>query len=209
MTKPWGVADAFLIEDVPKGKAAEIELGATSSTKTAEVSLAAWTRLVRLALGRNLALGTPPFELVRMLESIGLDPLAPDPATPAEIIDQALAGIPDRDEAAAIAEAHKSVGDSEAAGDWFEAGDDVDAVLKATNSVDEGAQALLEDYLPGRRAFWASQCALSALALKERDGTWMQLALIGRDLLRGVPLHDIPLMRQIADRSATAYFMQR
>jgi hypothetical protein len=67
---------------------------------------------------------------------------------------------------------------------------------------------LLEDHLPGRRAFWASQCALSALALKERDGTWKQLALVGRDLLRGVPLHDIPLMRQIADRSATAYFIQ-
>ncbi len=69
MTKPWGVADAFLIEDVAKGKAAEIELGATYSTTTAEVSLAAWTRLVRLALGRNLAQGAPPpFELVHTLE---------------------------------------------------------------------------------------------------------------------------------------------
>ncbi|HKN30208.1 MAG TPA: hypothetical protein VJY34_20955 [Roseiarcus sp.] len=213
MTKPWGVADAFLIEDVPKGKAAEIELGATYSTTTAEVSLAAWTRLVRLALGRNLASGAPPpFELVHTLESIGLDSLAPDPATPADIIDQALTGITDRDDAAAIAEAHRSVGDSDAAGDWFEAGDDVDAVLKATDSVDEGAQALLEGYLPGRRAFWASQCALSALALKDRvatrEGSWKHLALVGRDLLRDVPLHDIPLMRQIADRSATVFFMQ-
>ena len=213
MTKPWGVADAFVIEDVPKGKAAEIELGATYSTPTAEVSLAAWTQLVRLALGRNLANGAPPpFELVRTLESIGLDSLAADPATSAEIIDQALAGIADRDSAQAIAEAHKSVGDSDAAGDWFEAGDAVDAVLKETDSVDGGAQALLEDYLPGRRAFWASQCALSALALKDRvatrEGCWEHLALVGRDLLRDVPLHDIPLMRQIADRSATAYFMQ-
>ncbi len=67
--------------------------------------------------------------------------------------------------------------------------------------------------MPGRRAFWASQCALSALALKDRvatrEGSWEHLALVGRDLLRGVPLHDIPLMRQIADRSATAYFIQR
>ena len=214
MTKPWGVADAFLIEDVTKGKTAEIELGATYSTTTAEVSLAAWTRLVRLALGRNLAHGAPPpFELVRTLESVGLDSLAPDPATPADIIDQALTGITDRDDAAAIAEAHRSVGDSDAAGDWFEAGDDVDAVLKATDSVDEGAQALLDGYLPSRRAFWASQCALSALALKDRvatrEGSWKHLVLVGRDLLRDVPLHDIPLMRQIADRSATAYFIQR
>ena len=138
--------------------------------------------------------------------------MLPNSATPAEIIDQALAGIADRDDAAAIAEAHKSVGASDAAGDWFEAGDDVDAVLNATQSVDEGAQALIEGYLPSRRAFWASQCALSALALKDRrakrEGSWKHLALVGRDLLRGVPLHDIPLMRQIADRSATVFFMQ-
>ena len=214
MTKPWGVADSFLVEDLPKGEATEIELGATYSTTTAEVSLAAWTQLVGLALGRNLACGAPPpFELVRTLETIGLDSLGPDPATPADIIDQALTGITDRDDAAAIAEAHRSVGDSDAAGDWFEAGDDVDAVLKATDSVDEGAQALLEGYLPSRRAFWASQCALSALALKDRvatrEGSWTHLALVGRDLLRDVPLHDIPLMRQIADRSATVYFIQR
>ncbi len=209
MTKPCGVADSFLVEDVSKREVVEIERGATLSTTTAEVPLASWTRLVRLALGRNLACATPPpFELVHTLESIGLASLAPDPATPAEIIDQVLVGVADCDQPAAIAEAHRSVADSEAAGDWFEAGDDVDAVLKATDSGDDGAQALLEDYLPGRRAFWASQCALSALALKERDGTWKHLALVGRDLLRDVPLHEIPLMRQIADRSAAAYFMQ-
>ena len=99
------------------------------------------------------------------------------------------------------------------ADNWFEAGDAVDAALKAIDSTDEGAQALLGDYLPGRREFWANQCALSALALKAgeatRDGTWRELALVGRDLLRGVPLHDIPLMRQVADKSAVATLMQR
>jgi hypothetical protein len=209
MTKPSGVADSFLVEDVSKREAQEIERGAILSTTTAEVSLASWTRLVRLALGRNLACAAPPpFELVRTLESIGLDSLAPDPATPAEIIDQVLVGVADCDEPAAIVEAHKSVADSEATRAWFEAGDAVDAVLKATDSGDEGAQALLEDYLPGRRGFWASQCALSALALRERDETWKHLALVGRELLRNVPLIDIPLMRQIADRSAAAYFMR-
>ena len=69
MTKPCGVADAFLVEDVSKREAVEIERGATLSTTTAEVSLAGWTRLVRLALGRNLACAAPPpFELVHTLE---------------------------------------------------------------------------------------------------------------------------------------------
>ena len=69
MTKPWGVADSFGVEDVSKRETEEMALGATISTTTAEVSLAAWTRLVRLALGRNLACGAPPpFELVHTLE---------------------------------------------------------------------------------------------------------------------------------------------
>ena len=33
----------------------------------------------------------------------------------------------------------------------------------------------------------------------DADGSWKHLALVGRDLLRDVPLHDIPLMRQIAE----------
>ncbi len=87
MTKPWGVADSFVVEDVPKGKAAELARE-VRSTPSAEVSLADWTRLVRLALGRNLACGAPPpYGLVRTLESIGLDSLAPDVATLAEIIE--------------------------------------------------------------------------------------------------------------------------
>jgi hypothetical protein len=213
LTKPSGVVESMVLEDLPKHEASAMERGVTASTPTSEVSLASWTRLVRLALGRNLVRGTPPpFELVHALESIGLESLAPDRATPAEIIDSTLAGIAGRDDAEAIAKAHESVVDNDAADDWFEAGEAVEAVLDATVSIDEGAQALIESYLPGRRAFWASQCALSALALKGddagRDGDWKHLALVGRDLLRGVPLHEIPLMRQIADRSATAYFMQ-
>jgi len=213
MTKPWGVADSFVVEDVPKGKAAELARE-VRSTPSVEVSLADWTRLVRLALGRNLACGAPPpYGLVRTLESLGLDSLAPDVATLPEIIDSVLAGIGEPDDAKAIAEAHASVITSDVADNWFEAGDAVDAVLKAIDSTDEGAQALLEDYLPSRREFWANQCALSALALKAgeatRDGAWRELALVGRDLLRGVPLHDIPLMRQVADKSAVATLMQR
>ena len=62
-----------------------------------------------------------------------------------------------------------------------------------------------------RRAFWADQCGLSALAMRDfaaRGEISKRLALVGRDILNGVPLTDIPLMRQIAKRSALAYFMR-
>ncbi len=211
MTKSTGVADSFLFEDVPKSEAAAIERGAISSTPSAEISLAAWTRMVQLALGRNLASGPPPpFELVRALETIEVDSLIPETATPADILDSALAGVRDCDGPEALIHAHESIVDSDVASDWFEAGEAVEAVLNATDSIEEGAQALIEGYLPRRRDFWASQCALSALALKEGDTRGSRtLALVGRDIISGAPLNDIPLMLQIAERSATAFFMWR
>ena len=213
LTKPVGVADSFVLEDLPKSEVKALERRYTASAPASEVSLASWARLVRLALGRNMARGAPPpFALVRALDAIGLASLAPEPATPRDIIEMALAGVADRESSAAIGHAHQSVADSDVSENWFEAGDAVDAILKPTNSIEEGAQALIESYLPSRRNFWASQCALSALALKEsqasRGAFWKDLALVGRELLRDVPMTDIPLMRQIADRSATAYFLQ-
>ena len=101
------------------------------STTTAEISLASWTRLFgsRSAAIWSAARRRRSNSCTR-LEAIGLEFARPDPATPAEIINQALAGVAGCDEPEAIAEAHKSFADSEAAGDWFEAGDDVDAVLE-------------------------------------------------------------------------------
>jgi hypothetical protein len=211
MAKPHGVTECLLLDDLPEREARAMEQSVGASMGAREVSLATWTKLLRLALGRNVAQGAPPpFALVRALETAGAGWLAPDIATTAEIIDSALAGIAGGDDLAAITEAHEAVAASDAAGGWFEAGEPVEAVLRATESVEEGAQALLEGYLLGRRSFWAAQCALSALALHDgsasgrRDGA--DFAVVGREILRDTPLADIPLMRQVADRSATAFF---
>ena len=214
MVKPKGVADCMSYEDLSKSEAAEIERALRSSTLTSEVSLASWERLLRLALGRNLACGEPPpFALVQIVEALGLDLLAPDPATPAEIIGSALAAVPDGDQADTIRAAHEFMAEAELAENWFEAGEDVEALLSMARAPGEGASALLERYLPARRGFWAAQCARSSLALMDgagpRDDTWKRLALVGREILSDVPLSGIPLMRRIAETSALAYFMQR
>ncbi len=214
MVKPKGVADCMCYEDLSKSEAAEIERALRSSTLTSEVSLASWERLLRLALGRNLECDEPPpFALVQIVEAVGLDSLTPDLATPAEIIGLALADAHDRDQAETVRAAHEFMAGAELAENWFEAGEDVEALLRMARAPGEAASALLDGYLPGRRAFWAALCARSSLALKgaagSRDETWKHLALVGRDLLGGAPLAGIPLMRRIADRSALAYFMQR
>jgi hypothetical protein len=96
---------------------------------------------------------------------------------------------------------------------WFEAGEEVEAVMSAARSASAGARALIESYLPSRREFWAAQCARSALALKDgarpRDQTWKHLALVGRDLADEMPLSRIPLIHRIAEISARAYSLQK
>jgi hypothetical protein len=211
MTKQTGVAEALLLQDLPKDAVKSFDDAANRSAPTFEVAPATLSRLLRLALGRNLASGAPlPFALVRILEMLGLETPIPDLATPAEILHSALAEVTGGDSVEAVRDAHASLLNDDIAKGWFEAGDDVDAILETADSVEEAAQALLESYLPRRRAFWASQCALSALAMKDRalrDEVWKKFVLVGRDVIGDVPLDEIPLMRRIAHTSAFAYFM--
>lgn len=212
MIKSTGVAEVMMFEDLSERETARFENFAGASVPTSRVSIATMERLLRLALGRNLSQGAPPpFALVQAVEAIGLESLMPDRTAPAELIETVLAEIPDHDRAEMIRAAHQSIADGEFAENWFEAGEDVDAILETTASVIDGAQALLERCLPGRRAFWATQCARSALAMKDEaeDDGWRHLVLVGRDILGGASLSDIPLMQRIAEKSAVAHFMQR
>ena len=211
MTKPSGLVESYLMEELSKAEAAQIANNARGVVASAEAPLESWLRLVRLALGRNLAGGAPPpFELVRAAEALGLASLVPDVSTPAELIDSLLADVADRDDPAAIAESQESVVDLDTVGGWFEAGEEVENILRPTRTTEDGAQALLEDYLPGRRLYWARQCALTAIALSAGSPEVSRnLALVGREILRETPLTDIPLIRQIAETSAMSFFAYR
>ncbi len=205
-----GIVDANLFDDLSKSEAHRVEQDLTDTTSAAEASMDTWMRMLRLALGRNAAADMPPFELVRVLETLGIESAPPDCATPAEIIESLLAGAPEAVGAKAIGPAHETVAASEAAESWFEAGEAVEAVLRPTESLEEGAQAVLEDYLPRRRDFWARQCALTALALKDAPSDeWRAFALVGRDLAGNRPLVEIPLMLDVAEKSAVAYSANR
>ncbi len=214
MIKPTGVNDCMAYKDLSPNEATMLERGLRSSVQSSEISFAAWEKLLRLALGRNLSCDEPPpFALVGVVEALGLNSLAPDFATPAEIIASALADVADRDHPETIRAAHEFAAKTELTDTWFEAGEEVEAVMSATRSVSAGAGALIESYLPSRREFWVTQCARSALALKNgarpRDETWKHLALVGRDLADDMPLSRIPLIHRIAQMSAHAYSRQK
>ncbi len=214
MIKPTGVNDCMSYKDLSPNEATMLERALRSSVQSSEISFAAWEKLLRLALGRNLSCDEPPpFALVGLVEALGLDSVAPDFATPAEIIASALAGVADRDRAETIRAAHEFAAKTELTDNWFEAGEEVEAIMSAARSASAGASALIESYLPSRREFWVAQCARSALALKDgarpRDQTWKHLALVGRDLADDIPLSRIPLIHRIAEMSARAYSLQK
>ena len=97
-----------------------------------------------------------PSRSCRSSEGLGLDSLAPDLATPAEIIGSALVAVADNDQADTIRAAHEFMAEVELAKNWFGAGEDVEALLSMARAPVEDATALLEWYLAARRGFWAA-----------------------------------------------------
>jgi len=211
MMKPSGVADAMIVPEILKSAMDDIVRQMKSSMPVAETDLAGITRMVGLAIADNFASGNlPPFKLVEVVEGLGLGPVHPDHASPMEIITGLLADLPiEQTNQTAVARAHADILDGEFAYQWFEAGEALEDLLYPVKGSKQRIAKLMKAYLPERRAFWARQCAISALVMhgdeKNRHSTWKQLALVGRDIASDLPLDQIPLMKQVAEISVQAF----
>jgi hypothetical protein len=211
MMKPGGVHDAMVLRRMPKSEVDDIVRRMKSDLQLTEVDIGALARTLELAIADNLASGAlPPFRLIEVVESLGLGPIHPNPASPLEIIEGLLADQPPEETGKAATE--KAHGDALLADlkfQWFEVGEELEDMLYPVKGVKPRVAKLLADYLPRRRQFWARQCALSALAMRgdknASRNAWRQLALIGRVIASDVPLAKIPLMRQVADSSVRAF----
>lgn len=210
MIKPGGVADAFVMDDLPKREMDGVIARIKSAVATTETDLEALAGLLRLALGDNLASNTPPpFETAQAVEALGLGPVYPLTETLSELIDRLLADAPPQTSGGVSSDAPIEVAGRDIADGWFEGVADVEKLLKPVRGRQKRVKKLLEAFLPGRRAFWARQCAISALVLRNaRDciyKNWPQLALTGRDLASDRPLAEIPLMTRIAEQTVLVF----
>ena len=211
MMKPAGVVDAMVLPEVPKSVMDDMVRQMKSSVLMVETDLAGFAAILALALADGSASGTlPPFKLIEVVESLGLGPIQPDSATPREILVKLLAGLPpEQTGPAAVANAHAAPLGSEFRGQWFEAGEALENLLYPVKGTRQRIARLMTDYLPLRRAFWARQFAISALVLRGDGKTshpaWKQLALVGRDIDAGLSLEQIPIMRQVAEKSVQAF----
>jgi hypothetical protein len=144
---------------------------------------------------------------VRFCEAVGWAELRPDPSSANQICERLLADSP---LTRGAGRTPTGICDSPYVESWFEAGEAVGDLLRATKSRKLAADKLLREYLPSRRPFWSRLCATSALVFRRRAGApnaaWQEFALVGREIASETPIERIPLMVQIAKRTADVFF---
>jgi hypothetical protein len=173
MMKVAGVADAMILPELSKSEMDDIVRQMKSNVPLMEADLAGVTRMLELAIAENVASSVlPPFKLVEVVESLGLGPIHPNPASPLEIISGLLADLPpEQTNKAAATTAHADVLGSEFKYQWFEAGEELEDLLYPIKGSKQRIAKLMTAYLPQRRLFWARQCAISALAMRGDEKT--------------------------------------
>jgi hypothetical protein len=216
-----GICDVWTQPSSTKAESERMLGQAASEGGAIPVSRAYFERRLADALAQNRATRPPPFALVEALEAIDAGTIAPQAADVGTLLEEMLADLPpERTDAAAAAAAHRASRSWHEHGDaiesWFEADDEVDALLRPLRTKKQRVAAVVEVLLPRRRTRWAWRCAWTALALKDAaddedlfsSSLWVEMALVGRDLAGDVPLARIPLMSKIAEYTVEA-FMNR
>ena len=180
-----GVADAWVRDGISKHEADALVERIIDGADAVEVSIGFVEQRLADALASNLELDIPPpFGLLHVIETLSLGPLHPTAISPkalAEVIFDTLP--PGRTNAAATLAAHRaSTGWAQKYGtlsSWFEAGEQVEQVLRRFRTRKQRLDAILTQLLPKRRYFWAEHCAWMAATLKESadvgDGDWIDL----------------------------------
>ena len=210
-----GVRDAWVRAGLTKSEAEMFRRQVEIETDCYDCSL----EYAQLALGHALAVSQvsgvlPVFGLVDVIERAGLGAVNPQRLETADLVARLAADIPaDRQTAAMVATALKGSsswpGKLSAFESWFEDDGAIDTLLAAKRlPVKRQTALVLEEYLPARRARWAELLAWSALMLRQDSATgetWIDLALVSRELLGDRPLAEIPIMSVIAKQTVAAW----
>jgi len=208
LIKSQGVIEVLKYGDLGRGDADRLMGLMGTSSPVVDISAEGAAELLGLALGRNVSAGSaPPFRLVQFCEAVGWAELRPDPSSAEQICEKLLAGSP---VAKPAVRTPSDVCYSPYVESWFEAGEAIDELLRGTKSRKLARDRVLQKYLPSRRPFWARLCATSALVFRRCAGApieaWKEFALLGREIASETPLERIPLMAQIAERTADVFF---
>jgi hypothetical protein len=205
-----GVRDAWAQEGITQK---ELD-GAFLNTAVVD-QFAIKTDFLPTAVGHFLALGhqtgaMPPFGLVYFLEAVGVSSVQPGLMSPASLLEtieegRAIGADPFEH---LLADGFELAADYVFIGSWFEAGDEVDAVLMRNRQVRNKREALImEKVLEPRREWWTQVTAWAACILYRagNDERWQEFHAMASAMLQGRPLGEISLMHTVASQTVLAW----
>jgi hypothetical protein len=205
----FGVRDAWATFGV---KQKEIESAFAEVSLLDEFPVSA--DFIQRAVGHFLALGhetglMPPFGLVRFLESVGIASVQPARLSTSSLLDTIQDGraISANEFEALLAEGSDLVDDYLFLDSWFEAGDEVDAVLTGDLIARKKRELLiLEKVLEPRREWWAQAAAWAAYILYQagNDERWQEFYTAALAMVQKRPLHEIALLQMVAEQTVEA-----
>jgi hypothetical protein len=205
----FGVRDAWATFGV---KQKEIESAFVEVSLLDEFPVSA--DFIRRAVGHFLALGhetglMPPFGLVRFLEAVGIASVQPALLSTSLLLDNIQDGnaISANEFEDLLVEGSDLVHDYLFLASWFEAGDDVDAVLTADLIARKARELLiLEKVLEPRREWWAQAAAWTGYILYQagNDERWQEFYAAALAMVQKRPLHEITLLQMVAEQTVEA-----
>lgn len=205
----FGVRDAWAQEGV---KQKEIESAFAEVSLLDQFTVSA--DFIRRAVGHFLALGhetglMPPFGLVRFLEAVGVSSVQPELLSASSLLDTIQDGRAISTSAFEdlLAEGSNLVNDYSLLDSWFDAGDEVDAVLTGSRIARMKREGLIiEKVLEPRREWWAQATAWAAYILYQagNDERWQEFYAAALAMVQKRPLHKIALMKTVAEQTVEA-----
>ena len=219
LKRDTGVFDVWLQDGVSKAESSSLMRKIQQAIDPRPISTELAGRILADALAVNVARDAPPpFELLRIMELLGIETLVPYAPSTDSLIAEVLMGLPAaRTGSEAVSSAHLFSADwADQIGtmdSWFEAGAEVHGKLRPLRTAARRFDYIMTTLLPGRRAIWARNCAWAAMILRDEcactagrhDKTWVDMGLVARDLAGDRPLSEIPLALQIAGATLQAF----
>jgi hypothetical protein len=208
----FGVRDAWAQDGV---KQKEIDSAFAEVSLLDQFTISA--DFIRRAVGHFLALGhqtgsMPPFGLVRFLEAVGVSSVHPELLSAALLLDTIQDGRAISANALEdlLAEGSDLAYDYFFLDSWFEARDEVDAALTDNRHTGKKREArimlIMEKVLEPRREWWAEVAAWAAYILYQagNDERWQEFYAAAIAMVRKRPLHEISLMKTVAEQTVEA-----
>ena len=207
----FGIREAWVSPDMTQAEADQFLDQIFVQTDAYESSLESVTTLLRHGLAVNADCGQKiPFELLRVIEAIGLDSITPERVDAMALVDRIMAetGASENQDAAAkkaIAASRHWPQQHMMFDSWFE-----DLTEAEARAIPKGAKTarkrhVLESMISPRRARWGELLAWSSFIVSEDDPDLAcDMALVARLFLGDEPLEDLPLAMTIAENTLLA-----